>query len=70
MFCTGWGQGMRRAVSEWYLTRDAMDLADCVTRYRGRHGWSHRDILKLAHIKPNDIGKYGFTQYLYFLNLC
>ena len=50
---------MRRVVSEWYLTKDPMELADCVTKYRRRHGWSHRDIVKLTHPKPTDIGNYN-----------
>jgi len=53
---TGWGRGMRKAVSQWYLGRDAKDLAFAVTKYKQRNGWSHRDLLRLAHVKPKDDG--------------
>jgi len=49
---TGWGRGMRKAVAEIYNSRDAKDLAFWVTKYRNREGWCHRDVLRLAHVKP------------------
>lgn len=45
----GWGRGLRRAVGSWYTTRDADALAYQVVKYRQREGWSHRDLLRLAH---------------------
>lgn len=51
---TGWGRAMRRAIAQWYLSRDAKDLAFTVTKYRQRNGWAHRDLLRLAHVKPQD----------------
>lgn len=45
----GWGRGLRRAVGDWYTTRDADQLAYQVVKYRQRDGWSHRDLLRLAH---------------------
>lgn len=45
----GWGRGLRRAVSSWYTSRDAEALAYQVVKYRQREGWSHRDLLRLAH---------------------
>jgi 60 kDa SS-A/Ro ribonucleoprotein len=45
----GWGRGLRRAVGQWYLGKDARDLAYQVTKYQSREGWSHRDLLRLAH---------------------
>lgn len=46
----GWGRGLRRAVARWY-ERDADQLAYQLVKYRQRDGWTHRDILRLAH--PN-----------------
>jgi len=48
----GWGRGMRRAVAEIYNSKDACNLAFWVTKYRQREGWCHRDVLRLAHVKP------------------
>ncbi len=46
----GWGRGLRRAVGAWYESRDdAGQLAYQVLKYRQREGWTHRDLLRLAH---------------------
>jgi len=45
----GWGRGLRRAVASWYTSREADALAYQVVKYRRREGWSHRDLLRLAH---------------------
>ena len=45
----GWGRGLRRAVGAWYAEKDADDLAYQMVKYRQREGWSHRDLLRLAH---------------------
>lgn len=50
----GWGRGLRNAVGEWYLGRNADALGYQVTKYRQRNGWSHRDLLRLAHPKTSD----------------
>ena len=47
--CRGWGRGLRRAVARWYTSRDAGTLAYQAVKYRQREGWSHRDLLRLAH---------------------
>jgi 60 kDa SS-A/Ro ribonucleoprotein len=50
----GWGRGLRTAVGNWYKEQDAEGtLADQVTKYQQRDGWSHRDLLRLSHLKPN-----------------
>lgn len=48
----GWGRGLRRAVGDWYRTRFADDLAYQVVKCPRREGWSHRDLLRLAHPTP------------------
>lgn len=47
----GWGRGLRRAVGNWYMSREARQLAFQVTKYQQRNGWSHRDLLRLSHPK-------------------
>ena len=47
----GWGRGLRNAVGRWYLDRAADDLAHQAVKYQQRDGWSHRDLLRLAHPK-------------------
>jgi 60 kDa SS-A/Ro ribonucleoprotein len=45
----GWGRGLRRAVASWYLDRPIDALALQAVKYKQREGWSHRDLLRLAH---------------------
>jgi 60 kDa SS-A/Ro ribonucleoprotein len=45
----GWGRGMRKAVGAWFNERPADDLAVQLAKYPSNDGWSHRDLLRLAH---------------------
>src|SRR5690606_29605035 len=44
----GLGRAKRRAISNWYLNKD--NLALQVIKYRSRHGYTHRDLLRLSHV--------------------
>jgi hypothetical protein len=45
----GWGRSLRRAVGRWYTARPADELAYQAVKYRMREGFTHRDLLRLAH---------------------
>ncbi len=45
----GWGRALRRAVGGWYTAREPGELAYQLSKYQQRNGWSHRDLLRLAH---------------------
>lgn len=45
----GWGGGLRRAVANWYLSKNDYQLAYQVMKYKQRDGWTHRDVLRKAH---------------------
>jgi len=45
----GWGRALRRAVGNWYLAQPVDRLAYQLVKYRQRGGWTHRDLLRLAH---------------------
>jgi len=49
--CAGgrWNRARRRAVTRWYLDQTADALAYQAVKYRNREGWTHRDVLRLAH---------------------
>jgi 60 kDa SS-A/Ro ribonucleoprotein len=47
----GWGRGLRNAVGSWYAHREADELAHQAVKYQRRDGWSHGDLLRLAHPK-------------------
>lgn len=44
----GWGRMARKAVQGWYDSNPEQ-LALQAVKYRQRDGWSHRDLLRLAH---------------------
>ena len=50
----GWGRALRRAVGAWYLAQPVDRLAYQLVKYRQRDGWSHRDLLRLAHPETAD----------------
>jgi 60 kDa SS-A/Ro ribonucleoprotein len=45
----GWGRGMRNAIGAWFNARPAGELALQLAMYGARDGWTHRDLLRLAH---------------------
>jgi len=49
--CRGWGRGLRTAILNWYVEKPVDKLADQVTKYQQRDGWSHRDLMRLVHGK-------------------
>ena len=50
----GWGRGLRRAVANWYTDKSVEDVAFQAVKYRQREGWTHRDLLRLAHPETED----------------
>ncbi|XP_069087725.1 RNA-binding protein RO60 isoform X2 [Pleurodeles waltl] len=54
MKCGMWGRALRKAVADWYTTKDVMDVAYAVTKYKQRNGWSHKDLFRLSHPKPGN----------------
>lgn len=50
----GWGRGLRKAVGRWYTNRELDDLIYQLVKYRQRNGWTHADLLRLAHPKTED----------------
>ena len=51
----GWGRGLRNAVGQWYVSREADALAHQAVKYQQRDGWSHADLLRLAHPKAPSV---------------
>lgn len=48
----GWGRSLKSVVQTWYNSKTTDQLAYQVVKYKQRDGWSHRDILRLAHVNP------------------
>jgi 60 kDa SS-A/Ro ribonucleoprotein len=53
----GWGRGLRRAVGRWYTGKPVDEVAFQAVKYRQRDGWTHRDLLRLAHPGTDEPGR-------------
>ena len=60
---TGWGRLQRRAISAFYNEKKPAALANAVTKYKNREGWTHLDVLRLAHVKPASPGTAAVLKY-------
>lgn len=47
-------RGLRRVINDWYIKQELPRLLSEVTLIRSHHGWTHRDALKVAHVKASD----------------
>lgn len=53
-----WGRSVRKAIAKWYHAYDPAYLAYQMIKYKGRtvegtrNQWTHRDVLRSAHVKP------------------
>lgn len=53
----GWGRGLTNAVKNWYDSKPVEKLAYDAIKYQSRDGWAHRDLLRLAHPKTDDMSR-------------
>lgn len=49
-----WNAAAKRGVAKWYTNKDMDRLAVQLLKYQQRNGWAHRDVLRLAHVKPTN----------------
>lgn len=50
-------RSIRRALGEWYTTKTVDQAAYQTVKYRQREGWTHRDVLRVAHPAPSEHAK-------------
>lgn len=50
----GFGRALRSAVANWYQNKEIDKLAYQTVKYRQRNGWTHRDVLRLAHPRTDE----------------
>ena len=67
-----WGRAFRKAISRWYLRfmevpNGARLLAELVTKYGRRHGWTHQDVLRMAHPKAGPSNGCGVAAVLKYI---
>lgn len=49
-----WNAVAKRGVSAWYNSKQLDKVVFQMLKYQSRDGWSHRDVLRLAHVKPDN----------------
>jgi 60 kDa SS-A/Ro ribonucleoprotein len=45
-----WGRMRRNYISSWYTSKTIDNLAFLMAKYQNREGWSHKDVIRSAHI--------------------
>jgi 60 kDa SS-A/Ro ribonucleoprotein len=48
-----WNAVAKRGISAWYNKKELDKVVFQMLKYQSRDGWSHRDVLRLAHVKPD-----------------
>lgn len=48
---------VEKTVKEWYLNKPVDQLAYHMTKYRNREGFTHRDVLRLAHVETTEVAR-------------
>ena len=49
---SGLGRGIRRVFGEYFYSRTGIEIANLMTKYQNREGWTIKDVLTLIHIDP------------------
>ena len=58
-----WNAAAKRGVAAWYNTKTLDRLAVQLLKYQSRNGWAHRDVLRLAHVKPTNDAQSNLFRY-------
>lgn len=61
----GWSRGLRSGISKFYTSKSDNQLAYQLIKYRQRNGWTHKDVLRLAHTKPITLGQQSCFSFLF-----
>uniref|UniRef100_A0A2H8U049 SS-A/Ro ribonucleoprotein n=1 Tax=Melanaphis sacchari TaxID=742174 RepID=A0A2H8U049_9HEMI len=48
------GRGFIKAMTRWYLNRDPLLTIEHIVRNKRYCGWTHRDVMKLIHLKTDE----------------
>ena len=59
----GWSAGLRKGVSKFYTEKSLHNLDLQLVKYRERHGFSHRDALRLSHPSTTQPERNAFFKY-------
>ncbi len=59
----GWSRGLRNGVANFYTEKSVDDVAMQMIKYRNRNGWTHQDVVRLAHPKAGNETLNGLLRY-------
>ena len=59
-----WGRAYKRAIANWYQSKDVERLAYQVVKYQQRDGYAQRDLLRLAHPKTTDVERNSLYKWI------
>lgn len=60
----GWGRGLTRSIKNWYDSKPVDKVAYDVIKYQSRDGWAHRDLLRLAHPRTDDMQRNAIYKWI------
>jgi 60 kDa SS-A/Ro ribonucleoprotein len=60
----GWGRALKNAIAGWYGEMDVNKMAEQVTKYQQRDGWSHASLLRLSHPHFADRQKHAIARWI------
>lgn len=60
----GWGRTARRAIHNWFRSKDSEQLAYQAIKYKSRDGWSLRDLLRLSHYTARSERRRSVLEYI------
>ncbi len=60
----GWGRALRSLVAGWYRDRPVAKVAADVLKCPGDGGWTHRDLLRMAHPAPHNNAQGALFQWI------
>jgi 60 kDa SS-A/Ro ribonucleoprotein len=59
----GWGRSLRHTVAAWYGERPVAEVAADILECPEHNGYTHRDLLRLAHPKPKTAAQNALFQW-------
>lgn len=59
----GWGRAPKRAIAKWYNDKEVDAVAFQMIKYRDREGWTHKDMLRVAHPDAHKLDRRSLYQW-------
>jgi len=60
----GFGRLTREGIAKWYTDKKAAHIAFQALKYQQREGWSHFDVLRVAHPTSDELGRQAVLRYI------